>query len=86
MKADYFRFMQGVLDKRHAEGVPESDCGKPGQVWFLPHFGVYHPRKPSKIRVVFDPSTEHMSVSLNSVLLTRPDQTNSMLGILYRFR
>ena len=25
-----------------------------GRIWYLPHFGVYHPRKPDQIRVVFE--------------------------------
>ncbi|PFX27723.1 hypothetical protein AWC38_SpisGene7574 [Stylophora pistillata] len=57
-----------------------------GQVWYLPHFGVYHPRKPDQIRVVFDSSAEFHGVSLNKELLPGPDLKNSLTGVLMRFR
>lgn len=53
--------------------------------WYLPMFGVYHPKKPNKIRVVFDSSAQHHGVSLNNVLLTGPDLNNSLIGVLVRF-
>ena len=52
----------------------------------MPIFGVYHPKKPNQIRMVFDSSASFQGVSLNSVLLGGPDLANSLLGILLRFR
>lgn len=57
-----------------------------GRVWYLPHFGVYHPKKPDQIRVVFDSSAEFQGVSLNKELLPGPDLMNSLVGVLFRFR
>ena len=57
-----------------------------GKTWFIPHHGVYHPRKPGKIRVVFDCSAKNKGKSLNDLLLKGPDLTNSLLGVLTRFR
>ena len=57
-----------------------------GRTWYLPHFGVYHPRKPDQIRVVFDSSAEFQGVSLNKELLPGPDLMNSLVGVLIRFR
>ena len=77
-------FMQRVLDNGHAEPAPAL---KPGEeCWYLPIFGVYHPRKPDQIRAVFDSSAQFNGVSLNQVLLSGPDMTNSLLGVLLRFR
>ena len=57
-----------------------------GKTWFIPHHGVYHPHKPGKIRVVFDCSAKYKGKSLNDLLLKGPDLTNSLLGVLTRFR
>lgn len=56
------------------------------EAWYLPIFGVYHPKKPTQIRVVFDSSAKCDNVSLNDVLMTGPDLINSLLGVLLRFR
>ena len=56
-----------------------------GRTWYLPHFGVYHPKKPDQIRVVFDSSAEFQGVSLNKELLPGPDRMNSLVGVLIRF-
>ena len=45
-KDDYVRFMEGVFkdgDAERAENQP-----KEGNVWYIPHQGVYHPRKLGK--------------------------------------
>ena len=57
-----------------------------GRTLYLPHFGVYHPRKPDQIHVVFDSSAEFPGVSLNKELLPGPDLMNSLVGVLIRFR
>ncbi|XP_015756454.1 PREDICTED: uncharacterized protein LOC107335914 [Acropora digitifera] len=85
---DNIEFIQGSLDKGHTSPVPlgsirgESESGK---VWYLPHFGVYDPKKPTQIRVVYS-SAEYSDVSLNKELLPGPDLINSFLGVLFRFR
>lgn len=84
MKAHFLSFMQKIFDHDHAELAPPLSEGE--ERWYLPIFGVYHPRKPTQIRVVFDSSAQHRGVSLNDVLLTGPDLNNSLLGILLRFR
>lgn len=76
--------MEKIFNNGHAERAPtlhqDEEC------WYLPSFGVYHPRKPDQIRVVFDSSAQFCGVSLNDVLLTGPDLNNSLLGVLLRFR
>jgi hypothetical protein len=78
--------MKRILDKELAEPVPAEDLASNKPCWYLPHFGVYHPQKPGKIRVVFDSAAETEVVSLNKLLLSGPDLTNSLLGVLLRFR
>lgn len=89
MEKDYIEFMQKILDKGHASPAPLEDLkvkSQTGKVWYLPHFGVYHPKKPTQIRVVFDSSAEYSDVSLNRELLPGPDLMNSLVGVLMRFR
>ena len=86
MKQQYFNFMQKILDNGHAESVPSKDLVSTKPCWYLPHFAVYHPQKPEKIRVVFDSAAETDKVSLNKLLLSGPNFTNSVLGVLLCFR
>lgn len=71
-------FMKKLLDSRYAEKVleiPGSEHATSDQArtkhnaWYIPHHGVYHPKKPDKIRVVFDYTAEYESESLNKHLL-----------------
>lgn len=77
-------FMDQLIQKHHAEVAPPISSDE--ECWYLPLFGVYHPKKPKKIRLVFDSSSKCEGQSLNDVLLSGPDLTNSLLGVLMRFR
>ena len=81
---DYKAFMKTIIDQGYA--VPCQTEPKEGKTWYIPHHGVYHPRKPDKIRVVFDCSAKYKDLSLNSMLLQGPDLTNQLVGVLSRFR
>ena len=69
MKRDYFQFMEKLLKRGHAVQLTEANKVRQQDrvgpekrnVWYLPHFGVYHPNKPDKIRVVFDSSIKRIS-------------------------
>nr|XP_046229927.1 uncharacterized protein LOC124050970 [Scatophagus argus] len=85
-RKDYNGFMSDVLSKGHAKRVPEEEIPrKDGKLWYIPHHGVYHKRKKT-IRVVFDCTSSFQGTSLNSELLQGPDLTNTLLGVLLRFR
>ena len=73
-------------NKRDTCNQAQTVENRNGKIWYLPHFGVYHPRKPDQIRVVFDSSAEFQGVSLNKELLSGPDLMNSLSGVLIRFR
>ena len=83
---DYVKFTKNIIEKGYAKEVALL-CLKTeeGKVWYLPHHGIYHPKKPDKIRVVFDCSCEYKGRSLNKELLQVPDMTNSLVGVLSKF-
>ena len=83
---DYEKFMKEIIDKGFCESVPQASEHATGRRWFIPHHGVYHPKKPGKIRVVFDCSAKYNGVSLNDTLLQGPDMINDLIGVLCRFR
>ncbi|XP_068210594.1 uncharacterized protein [Palaemon carinicauda] len=85
VKQEHFlTFMSKIFDYNHAELAPPLKDHE--ECWYLPLFGVYHPKKPDQIRGVFDSSAKCNGVLLNSVLLTGPNLTNDLLGVLIRFR
>ena len=81
---DYTAFMTEITDRGDAEKV--KNTASKDVTWYIPHHGVYHSKKPDKIRVVFDCSAKFEGVSLNDCLLSGPDLTNGLLGVLCRFR
>ena len=82
---DYVTFMQDIIKRGDAEKVPEAELNN-RPAWYIPHHGIYHPQKPHKIRVVFDCSAKFQNTSLNEHLLSGPDLTNTLVGVLCRFR
>ncbi len=84
IKEHFVDFMRKIFKNEHAELAPQLQ--KNEECWYLPMFGVYHPKKPGQIRVVFDSSARHQGFSLNDVLFTGPNVNNSLLGVLLRFR
>ena len=80
-RRDYVQFMDGLVEKGYAE--PCQEDGPPGLTWYVPHHGVYG---KEKIRVVFDAAAKFKSSCLNESLIPGPDLTNSLVGVLLRFR
>ena len=74
--------MKTMIENGEAVDAEDGSEGK----WYLPHHGVYHPKKPDKLRVVSDCSAEYQGSSLNNYLFQGPDLTNNMIGVLLRFR
>ena len=80
-------FMDKIFSSGAAEKAPEVESGKPctGE-WYLPLFGIYNPKKPDQVRGVFDSAVRYGGRSLNDMLLSGPNLTNNLLGVLIRFR
>ncbi|KAL7852949.1 hypothetical protein SRHO_G00187340 [Serrasalmus rhombeus] len=83
---DYTAFVSDLLSKGYAVEVPANELNRnDGRVWYIPHHGVIHPQK-GKLQVVFDCASSFQGKSLNEELLQGPDLTNSLVGVLTRFR
>ncbi|KAI2661009.1 UvrABC system protein B [Labeo rohita] len=78
---EYSNFMNDMFEKGHAVKVPTPHLSRQdGQVWYIPHHGVYHPQK-KKLRVVFDCAASYQGVSLNSELLQGPEEVAMMADV-----
>ncbi|XP_058449120.1 uncharacterized protein LOC131429087 [Malaya genurostris] len=56
------------------------------RVWYLPLGIVKNPRKPGKVRLIWDAAAKVKEISLNTMLLKGPDQLTSLPAVLLRFR
>ena len=85
-REDYVNFMKNIIKNGYAEKVPNMRKLEKNNVWYILHHGVYHPKKPNKIRVIFDCVAEQRGESLNKHLLQGPDLTNNLTGVPCGFR
>ncbi|XP_062712952.1 uncharacterized protein LOC134290030 [Aedes albopictus] len=74
---------KGYAHKATQRELEESD---PKRVWYLPLGVVVNPRKPDKLRVVWDAAAAVQGVSFNSVLLEGPDLLVPLQTVLCRYR
>ena len=55
LKEQYALAMEEMQLKGYSETVPDNELSRDdGKVWFIPHHAVRHPRKPDKVRPVFN--------------------------------
>lgn len=69
---DYTAFMNETITCGDAEKVLPGEAEK-CSAWYIPHHGVYYPKKPGTTRVIFDCSAKLQGTSLNGHLLTSPE-------------
>ena len=82
----YLDVLETFIGKGYARRVPYNLLVTNNAKWYLPHHPVLHPCKPNKVRVVFDCAAKHKGISLNDALYQGPVLTNSLVGVLIRFR
>ncbi|XP_078360400.1 uncharacterized protein LOC144644752 [Oculina patagonica] len=82
----YKKVLQTYQEKGYIHKVPHEEV-KPDQLWYLPHFPVLRPDKPTtKTRIVFDASAKFSDVSLNDIVLQGPKLQKDLFAVLLRFR
>ena len=74
--AEYASFMSEIIEKGYARKISAKELPpKEGKVWYLPHHGVHHPKKPN---------SSLPGKSLNDHLLQGPDLSSKLTGVLAR--
>ncbi|XP_055604612.1 uncharacterized protein LOC129752852 [Uranotaenia lowii] len=58
----------------------------PDKIWYLPLGIVRNPKKPEKVRLIWDAAAKTNGVSLNDMLMKGPDMVTSLPVVLLRFR
>jgi hypothetical protein len=75
------------IQKGYIHKIKEDQNKRPPKAWYLPHFPVLHPDKPTtKTRIVFDASAKENGVSLNDEIYQGPKLQRNLFNILIRFR
>ncbi|XP_055604650.1 uncharacterized protein LOC129752888 [Uranotaenia lowii] len=74
--------------KGYAHQLTETEQmnSDPRRTWYLPLGVVMNPKKPEKVRMIWDAAATVNGVSLNSMLLKGPDELVPLPWILFRFR
>ncbi|XP_055590276.1 uncharacterized protein LOC129742402 [Uranotaenia lowii] len=70
----------------HKTTPSELSSADPAKVWYLPLGIVTNPKKPEKLRLIWDASARVQNISFNSMMLKGPDLLSSLPAVLYRFR
>ena len=86
LRQRYVEVMESYVRDGYAEKIPAHESSSSNLSWFLPHFPVVNPKKPEKLRIVFDCGAEFQGTSLNQSLVQGSDLTNLLTGVLTRFR
>jgi hypothetical protein len=73
-----------LILKGYAEPAPPS--AQSDKVQYIPHHAVINPKKPGKLRVVFDCAAKTNGSSLNDNCFSGPDLLNRLIPVLIRFR
>ncbi|XP_062704212.1 uncharacterized protein LOC134286593 [Aedes albopictus] len=82
------RQIEGYIAKGYAHKATTEELQKtdPRHVWYLPLGVVISPKKPGKIRLIWDAAAKVQGVSFIDVLLKGPDLLVSLVAVMLRFR
>ncbi|XP_055585027.1 uncharacterized protein LOC129737887 [Uranotaenia lowii] len=88
LKENLHKQIAEYVSKKYAhKATPEElSLADPNRIWYLPLGAVMNPKKPEKIRIIWNAAAEVSGVSLNKNLLKGPDLLTSLSSILFQFR
>ncbi|XP_062557815.1 uncharacterized protein LOC134222672 [Armigeres subalbatus] len=88
LKENVCRQIEEYQQKGYAHKVTDAELMETAQsaVWYLPLNVVVNPRKPGKVRLVWDAAASVNGISLNSELLKGPDMLVPLPRVICHFR
>ncbi|VDP55986.1 unnamed protein product [Schistosoma margrebowiei] len=78
--------MNKHLSKGYITEASKEEVDHDAVCWYIPHHPVINPKKPGKLRIVFDCAAVYQGCYLNDQLLRGTNTVNSLIGVLLRFR
>ena len=86
MRDRYAKSIQNDVEKGYVKRLSKEEAQKGSKVtWYLPHRFVINPKKPDRLRRVYDASAKFVGQSLNDRIYTGPDHLSSLFGVFLRF-
>ncbi|XP_066912482.1 uncharacterized protein, partial [Clytia hemisphaerica] len=87
IKEIYHSKIEEYITLGHVKKLSDTEAKSvSNKINYIPHHFVLEPRKPGKIRIVFDASSNFKGTSLNKSLLPGPNLLNNLVTVLSRFR
>ena len=89
---ELYRNVRNQIDeyqaKKYAHEATKEELrpADPERTWYLPLNVVLNPKKPGKIRLIWDAAATVQGISLNSMLLKGPDLLVPLMSVLLIFR
>ena len=81
----YAQSIQDDVQKGYVKKLNEAELqSESKKTWYLPHRFVINPKKPDRLRRVYDASAKFMGQSLNDKIFTGPNILSSLFGVLLR--
>ena len=80
--------IKGYKQKKYSHRITRTELERtdPSHTWYLPLGVVTTPKKPDKVRLIWDAAAKAAGVSFNDMLLKGPDLLTSLPAVLLRFR
>ena len=86
MKQKYAESIRDDVERGYVKKLSEAEVQRESKgIWYLPHRYVINPKKPDRLRRVYDASAKFMGQSLNDKIFAGPNLLPSLFGVMLRF-